>query len=744
MFELTEKQKLAEKILAGPARHVLLRGGSRCVAGDTILDGHTKTIRELADDGSPIDVKTSCGIQRTEAPYLKGRAGLLKFILRSGREIEVTPDHRFWNGQEWINADSLEVGDAIAVSLDHASQQIPQETISEPCLSKLLEDVQRSMKIGEGLKDDCSYYCHLCDQQPHPSSKDGQAYCALRCDVLARNHSDLHEESCRASQLPESNIHTGLRETLEQEYNQTYRPWFHPSKKGASPSTYLGEQSKGLVFEHISSPSRDQLPDDVLSLLHSCQIESFLQRCDDDPNRYYVLADVSCDTPASSGYSLDDVLFITETAEQDFFTVHVPIVEHYFANGILHHNSGKTFLIVRSIVVRALGAPGSQHAIFRRNLNSARASIWKGTLRDVLKTCWPGVLEKCTTNESEMLIIFPNGSTILVAGLDDEARVDKVLGLEFATIYLNECSEIHWPSVSVVMTRLSQKVATLKNPEVMLRPKFFADMNPQGSRHWTYEMFIEKLKPGTLEAVSNPDNYDQFHINPVDNAQNIDADYLASLNELSAAARRRFLDGEWSQEVDGALFTTENIDSHRVTEGQRPALKRIVVAVDPSVTSGVSADETGIVVAGLGMDGRAYVLADVSMKGASPETWGRAVIAAYREWGAGRVVAERNQGGELIETLLRNIDRNVSYKPLWSSKGKASRAEPVSSLYERGLVSHVGEFKMMESQLCSLTTGFSKSKAGFSPDRADALVFAITELMIAPQHTVRKVGVKGM
>lgn len=405
--------------------------------------------------------------------------------------------------------------------------------------------------------------------------------------------------------------------------------------------------------------------------------------------------------------------------------------------------SGKTFLLIRTIINRALMAPHSRHGIFRRYSTSARASIWKLTLPEVLRVCFPDLQGKVELNETEMRLTLPNKAVIVVGGLDDAERVQKILGLEFVTIYLNESSEIAWDSVSTVMTRLSQRVLVDvgKNKGQPMRPKFLADMNPQGTRHWTYQLFMQKLKPGTTEPVPNPDDWAEIQINPIDNLKNIDAAYLETLQNLSAKERKRFLDGEWQPDVEGALFSQDDIDARRIVADSLPTLKRIVVAVDPPATSGAKADECGIVVAGLGEDGRCYVLQDASQKG-TPQVWGRAAIDAYHRWNADRLVAERNNGGEMIESILRTIDPHVSYKALWSSKGKASRAEPVSSLYERGEVSHVGEFKILESQLTSLTTGFSVRAAGYSPDRADALVFAVTELMLAKSQGASVIKIK--
>ena len=162
-----------------------------------------------------------------------------------------------------------------------------------------------------------------------------------------------------------------------------------------------------------------------------------------------------------------------------------------------------------------------------------------------------------------------------------------------------------------------------------------------------------------------------------------------------------------------------------------PDMARVVVAVDPSGARGADdekADSIGIVVAGKGVDGRAYVLADYTCK-LSPAGWGRRAVEAYRDHHADRIVAERNFGGAMVEAVIRTADSNVPYKEVVASRGKVQRAEPVAALYEQRRVSHVGELADVEDQLCQMTPDGYLGDG--SPDRADALVWALTELMVS-------------
>ena len=197
---------------------------------------------------------------------------------------------------------------------------------------------------------------------------------------------------------------------------------------------------------------------------------------------------------------------------------------------------------------------------------------------------------------------------------------------------------------------------------------------------------------------------------------------------------RQELDGEILDDVPGALWSRAIIEAARTSA--KPELTRIVVAIDPAVASGEQADETGIIVAGSDAGGHGYVLADISGRYA-PSEWARAAIAAYRAHAADRIVAEVNNGGEMVEATLRMIDPGVPFRAVRATRGKTARAEPVAALYEQGRVHHVGAFPQLEDQMCAFVSGagggFDRAAAGGSPDRVDALVWALTELLVEPR-----------
>jgi predicted phage terminase large subunit-like protein len=320
-------------------------------------------------------------------------------------------------------------------------------------------------------------------------------------------------------------------------------------------------------------------------------------------------------------------------------------------------------------------------------------------------------------------------------GLDDRERVEKILGSEYSTIFLNECSEIPWASRNMALTRLAQRTAV--DVEGMsahsLKLRMLYDENPPDKSHWTYRTFIEKRDPESLEPLSNPDEYASIRLNPNDNLANLPEGYLDSLRGMSARMQRRFLFGEFRDANPNALFRQEDIDKWRCSDTPLPDLQRIVVAVDPSGagSSESEGDAIGIVVAGLGADGNAYILEDLTLK-ASPQGWGRVVASAYDRHDADCVVAEVNYGGAMVKHVIQAARPGTPYREVRATRGKAVRAEPVSALFEQGKVRIVGFMRDLEDELAGFSTaGYTGDR---SPNRADAMVWAITELF--PRLTV--------
>lgn len=384
--------------------------------------------------------------------------------------------------------------------------------------------------------------------------------------------------------------------------------------------------------------------------------------------------------------------------------------------------SGKTFILVYAVLVRALRAAGSRHAILRLHGNSVRQSVLLDTLPKVAKLAFPGL--KFKESRQDQFVRLPNHSEIWFGGVDGEERVDKILGKEFATIYFNECSEISFDAVNTVLTRLAQRTP--------LRNRAYFDCNPSGKSHWSYKLFVEKRDPVSGLALPFPQNYASMQLNPAENRANLPEGYLEeTLAGLSERQKQRFLEGRWLDDFSGALWTPEMIERDR-TDRLPEEFERIVVGVDPAVSSGSEADETGIVTVGRDRNRHFYVLSDTSMAG-RPTEWARRVIAEYHRFRADRVAGEVNNGGELIETVLRSVDADVSFRAVRAMRGKIERAEPVAALYEQRRVHHLGRFPVLEEQMTTF-----RPESSDSPDRLDALVWAVTTLMenTSPRHII--------
>jgi phage terminase large subunit-like protein len=399
--------------------------------------------------------------------------------------------------------------------------------------------------------------------------------------------------------------------------------------------------------------------------------------------------------------------------------------------------SGKTFLLTRNVAMRAIKAPKSRHAIFRFRFNAVKASIVLDTFPRVMELCFPNV--DYDISKTDWFARMSGDSEIWFGGLDDKERTEKVLGQEHATIYLNEASQIPLESRNLAVTRLAQKVNQIIDGKATpLKPRMYYDLNPPNKAHWAYRMFVEKVDPETRIALPNPQDYARFRINPQDNAENISDGYLDTLKSLSARLQRRFLQGEWADANPSALFHETDIDKWRVLDGKLPDFVRVIVGVDPSGsgdTDNADNDEIGIVVGALGTDGNAYLLEDCTVK-AGPATWGKVATSAYDRHKGDCVVAEQNYGGEMVKQTIQVARPRTPYKAVTASRGKAVRAEPFSALYEQGKVRHVGDFRLLEDELCGFSTNGYTGEG--SPNRADAWVWVLAELFPALVAEKRK------
>jgi len=407
--------------------------------------------------------------------------------------------------------------------------------------------------------------------------------------------------------------------------------------------------------------------------------------------------------------------------------------------------SGKTFIAVRAIMMRAVRYPGSRHLCLRLHRVTAEKYLWRQKLLEVVDKCFADIALQY--NHSKMIVAFPNGSTVWFGGLDEGEKGDGLLGSNWNTILFDEANEMLAEMMQKARTRLSPKTRRSDGKTLCVN-RTFATVNPTFKTHHLYRTYVEKFDV-FRNLPMNPDVaalYNWIRVNPKDNLENLGQDYIRELSSLSDANRRRFLDGEWSEEAVNALFKLSDINRNRVATWEaigRISFDRIVVGVDPAVTSGATADFTGIVVVGWTRpgsgdrrsSGQYYILEDRSIRG-TPDEWAQAVVDAYLHWKADLIVGETNNGGDLVEKNLRSASRTIPFKKVVASRGKVKRAQHVVSLNEHGDLHVAVCLPELEGEM----VGWDPLDESTSPDRLDAMVWAVTELSGMNIRRARSLG----
>jgi predicted phage terminase large subunit-like protein len=361
-----------------------------------------------------------------------------------------------------------------------------------------------------------------------------------------------------------------------------------------------------------------------------------------------------------------------------------------FVGGI---GSGKSYAGAAKALVQEIGRP-SLGLVLAPTYPMLRDATWRTALE-----VWAPVIVEVVRHEMRMTL--RGGTDVLFRSADDPERLR---GPNAAWAWIDEgslCPSQTWP---IVIGRLRQDGRV---------GRCWVTFTPKGAQNWTYPVFA------AADAADVALYRASTHANPF-----LDPEFVTGLErQYTNRFARQELAGEFLTDIPGAMWTRADLDGHRVTVA--PDMARIVVAIDPAVTSGEQADETGIVVAGKGVDGHGYVLADLTCR-LSPDGWARRAVNAYHEWQADRLIAETNNGGELVKQTIHTVDRHVAYRAVTATRGKRVRAEPIAALYEQGMVHHVGTLPALEDQM----TAFVPDNYDGSPDRVDALVWALTDLLV--------------
>ena len=328
-------------------------------------------------------------------------------------------------------------------------------------------------------------------------------------------------------------------------------------------------------------------------------------------------------------------------------------------------------------------------------------------VRDVMVEGQSGILAICPNSNrpiyepSKRRLTWPNG---VQAAMFSSEEPERLRGPQHAAAWCDELGA--WRNVNETWSMLQFGLRLGKKPRQVVTT------TPKPIK------LLKELIANRDTAVTRGSTYD--------NRANLAELFFSQIVKKYEGTRlgRQELNAELLEDFEGALWTRDLIEACRCDRASTPPLKRIVVSIDPAVSVGEGSDETGLIVAGLGGDGRGYVLADDSGK-YLPIEWARRAIALYRQHGADRIVAEANQGGAMVETTIRTVDANVSFKAVHASRGKITRAEPVAALSEQHRILFVGTFPELEDQLCTFAAGSAEL-----PDRLDAMVWALSELMV--------------
>lgn len=379
--------------------------------------------------------------------------------------------------------------------------------------------------------------------------------------------------------------------------------------------------------------------------------------------------------------------------------------------------SGKTFLLVILIIKRAAKCK-SRHGIARRTLSDARTKIGEGTLRDAFEAL--GMIEDIHYfhHAKDFKFTLENGSEIRLLGMDTrDGQYKKVLGDEYSTLYFNEADDIAYEAIEYGLSRVAQKNE--------LNKRVFYDCNPPTKAHWIYKKFFKFEHPEDGTPLDSTD-FMTMQMNPGDNIQNLDPKYIEKvLNKMSARKRKKFLEGEFGEIAYGKVFNNMDINANKVDPEDVPPLDVIVVSVDPNVSSRKGSDDCGIIAAGkrYGYDD-IYILEDQTIPGAGPGVWPGRVAATFKRLGANYVLAESNQGGELVGMAIKAHNKHIPVFTVHSKVGKFARAEPVAEMYAQGIIHHVGTLQDLEDEQVE----WDPENSTESPNRIDALVQVVTKL----------------
>lgn len=698
----------------------LLLAGRGCVsAGTRVYDPITGEHIPVEQRTEPGWVLTTNGPRLASASYLKGQALLFRVVTETGDAVVVTAQHQFLTPMGWAQLGRMKSGSVIA----SGSPSV--------CPSSVPHSMDRPADSTSGYWP----YRHLGGELPLAGRGSDLALLRQQGGARSRSCSSSLALADDPAQAP-SHIHGASNDGPRArngcvQVERVQGVWGFPQPPSVSEPPLLESRELGLAPAWSEFPPRRVLGQaerrigeydlsaapcshEAQFLEHATAVQSFAEsnRCDrqSGPASRRLGKPRQSDDVASLSWTR--ILSIEPVGEGDFYDLTVPGEEHYLAEGLWHHNSGKS------------SACAAYFDRFMRQNPNARGAIIAPTLGDAAESCVYGPSGLISHNPLVHMrqraggthVVWPNGSEAKLFGTNSIGDVDRLRA--------GGNRHIIWGEEIAAWRYLKE---AWENMEAGLRqgvnPRIIASTTP-------------KTRPKLKELMQAPDTV-VVHATIFDNPHipEIQKDRLVRRYRGTRWEAQELL-GQYLEDVEGAMWSFETIEACRLDpDADIPDMARVVVGVDPSGGDEDGNDEQGIVVAGQGVDGDYYVLADQSCK-LSPDGWGRRAVQAYADHKADRILCESNFGGDMVISTISvaadalGIEADV--KKISASRGKVARAEPIAALYEQGKVHHVGDFPELESQMRTWTPD-----SGWSPDRADALVWAITGLRAQPQIRMR-------
>jgi len=695
--------------LLQPARYKGAWGGRGCVHPDTLIDTPSGQVKIKDFEGGEVYSHFEGRIVPSVAtpPVEYPAEDLYKVTFGDGREIIVTDEHRFLTQRGWVQTRHL-------LGIDRVVCEPLEDAVYHPLsnsgisLSGLLLNARRYLERLSDCLDDYLPGFRQYDRQPLFLSDTGQASFPLRGDEQRHSHHVLkpsdameyenkHNLLQSSRRLPNSGV-------LHGSAGNNYEDW--GNYIFATPSEQLLDLSPWLLRFHGKKirPESSQgfsgfLPDlgfcknlaqkwkKVFGILLSGVFDILHLR-----NPYKPLC-------SHNPLILNRIISVCKHSHQPYWDLHVPGYENYLSNGIVNHNSGKSFHFAEAVIERCLMNAGTRVVCVREVQRSLKESVKRLIDDKIVSMGVEGHFTSLTDS-----IKTPGDGVIIFQGMADHTA-DSIKSLEgFDIAYVEEAQSFSERSLELLRP-------TIRKPGSEL----WFSWNPRTDRD-PVDMLLRGPNPPENSIVVKSNWMDNpFFPQVLEEERRFDYKH-------NPQRYGHIWDGEYEPQAIGAIWTKDIIDRNR--KESAPEMGRVLVGIDPAISSEEQSNETGIITGGLsGEEG--YVLADNSING-TPEQWGRAAVAAYDLYEADAIVAEVNQGGEMVEHVIHSIRPNIKVIKVRATRGKHVRAEPISSLYALNRIHHVGNFPELERQMC-LVTAEGYEGTG-SCDRVDAAVWVFAQL----------------